>query len=332
MYDYGGKVYREIYCSFNIMVSKTIFAIWIVWEFFWVGVLVLIGLYPTDIKELIASIFGFSNKEVVFYALFILAIIAISTSIIIIVINLIKKNEVIIQKDSLRFNKYPYLVKSKSRVQHMTNMVYAEITVENSGKTKVECEVEISLKNNGIPYKSKVVSADSTTKPNPMSISVDANGGEMGFYPLCIRLDTLETFLPNHPLGGARAFSGTPVGDGEYEIFGKVIYGQKQSKMVSLGKIKIPDDFLNNAIIPNDIQVTIDKGGFAVYLVSHREKMRAEFYGNNNDDDIKSIILNHLEKISQIDEVIDDNGKSRQWEIITEILNGGRKRVNLIDL
>lgn len=313
------------------MVSKTIFAISIVWGFIWGGVLALIALYPTEIKELIASIFGVSNKEFVFYALIVLTILGISLSVYIIVINLIKKNEVIIQKDSLRFNKYPYLLKSKQGFQPMPNMIYAEITIENRGKSKVKCEVEISLKNN-TSYKRKVLSADSTISPNPMSISVDANGGLMGFHPLCVNLDTLDTFLPNHSLGRGGAFSGTQVRHGEYEIFGKVIYEQKQSKIVSLGKIKIPDDFLKNAKIPNDIQVITEQGGFAVYLESHQGKIRAKFYGQNNDADVKSVILKYLEQIPQIDEIIDDNGKLRQWEIELKISNGGRKQVNLTDL
>jgi hypothetical protein len=292
----------------------------------------LIALYPNEIKDLITSIFGVSNKEIVLYALIGLAIFGIFSCGIILIHNWRTKSKVIIQKNSLRFNKYPFLVKSKSRMQQMPNMVYAEITVENSGRTKVKCEVEISLKNNGMSHKSKVVSADSTISPNPMSIYVDANGGEMGFHPLCLKLDTLDVFLPNHPLGSGGNFTGTQVRHGKYEMFGKVIYGNEQSKTLSLGKIKLPDDFLNNAKIPNDIQVRIDQGGFAVYLESYQGKIRAKFYGKNNDNDTKDIILNYLEKIPLIDDIIDDNGKLRKWEIITKIINGSVKEVNLTDL
>ena len=38
------------------------------------------------------------------------------------------------------------------------------------------------------------------------------------------------------------------------------------------------------------------------------------------------------EKIPKIDEIIDDNGKLRKWEIKTKIINGGIREVNLTDL
>lgn len=315
------------------MVSKTVSYISKIWGIISGGLLILVGIYPDEIKNLITSVFGISNETFVFYVIIILLSIGMISSIIIFIYGLIKKQDVIIQKDSFRFNKYPYLIKSKQGQlpQQMPNMIYSEITIENRGKSKIECEVEISLKNN-THYKSKVLSADSTTSPNPINISVDAEGGTMGFHPLCLRLKTFETFLPKHSLGCGGNFTGTLVRHGEYEMFGKVIYDQKQSKIVFLGTIKIPDDFLKNAKIPNDIQVIIEQGGFAVYLESYQGKTRAKFFGNNKDKDTKDIILDYLEQIPQIDEVIDDNGKLRKWEIVTKIINGSIKQVNLIDL
>jgi len=314
------------------MVSKALSYISKIWGFIISGAfLMLVALFPDEIKRLITSSLGVSNEQFVFYALIVLAIFGILSSVIIFIYNLIKKSDVIIQKDSICFNKYPYLLISKQGIQLMPNMVYAEITIENRGKTKENCEVEISLKNNGISFKSKVLSADSTITPNPIVISIDANRGMMGFHPLCLRFDTLETFLPNRSSGFAGNFSGKLVRHGEYELFGKVIYGQEQSKLIPISKIKIPEDFLEKAKIPNDIQITIEQGGIAVYLERYQEKVRAKFYGNNKDGDTKHIILEYLEKIPGIDKIIEDNGKLRQWEIIHEIVNGTIKHVNLTD-
>lgn len=81
----------------------------------------------------------------------------------------------------------------------MTNMSYSEITIENSDENKVnECEAEITLEKEGSEtYKSKVLSASSVKEPNPMSVTIDGKGA-IGFHPICLQLDTLEAFLPNH--------------------------------------------------------------------------------------------------------------------------------------
>ena len=231
-----------------------------------------------------------------------------------------RKPDVIIQKDSLRFHKYPYLMVSKQRFQRMPNMVYAEITVENCGKIKAkECEVEITLKNDGPPYRSKVLSHDSTKTPNPMTVPVDADHGTIGFCPLCLNLATFDAVLPNHSLGVAGVFTGTPVKHGDYEIFGKVMYDEKLSKMISLGKVMIPNDLLDKAKIPNDIQVLIDQGGFAVYLELCQKKVRAKFLGHNNEEDIKKVFQKYLGKMRQIDNTIEDNGKLRRWKTISSL-------------
>jgi hypothetical protein len=297
----------------------------------------LISIYPDEVRKTISAALNIPDATIVFYVLVFLVGLALLSSVgyIIYLIYRRLKTGVKIKRDSLRFNKYPYLlVDSQQRFQQMPNMVYAEITVENPEDTKVEeCEVEIILRKENVEiYKSKVLSADSTKEPNPMVVSVDANGGTTGFHPLCLKLETLEAFLPNHSLGVAGVFSGTLVSHGEYELLGKVIFDQKQSKIISLGNVKIPNDFLEKAGIPNDVQVMIDQGGFAIYLEHSRERVRAKFYGRNNDDDTKRVILNHLERIPNINEIIEDNGRLRRWEITTTIVNGGIRHVNLIDV
>lgn len=236
------------------------------------------------------------------------------------------KSEVIIQKNSLRFYKYPYLVISKQRQQqHMSNMAYATITVENVGKIKAnECEIEIQLKNDGEPYSSKVLSslsADSQGRPNPKTVSIDGNHGTMGFNPLALHLDTLQAFLPNHSLGVSGKFTGTLVKHDWYEIFGKAIYDEKQSEITPLGKIKIPDDFLKKSVISHDVQVLLDQGGFAVYLERYQDKTRAKFYGHYRDEEIIIIILNDLIKVPRIDKIFEDNGRLRYWEVINGVLH-----------
>jgi len=236
------------------------------------------------------------------------------------------KNEVIIQKDSLRFYKYPYLLISEQRQQQrMPNMAYATITVENIGKIKAkECEIEIQLINKGEPYSSKVLSSlsvDSQGQPNPRMVSIDGNHGTMGFHPLALNLETLQALLPNHSLGVAGKFTGTLVRHDQYEIFGKVIYDEKQSEIIPLGKIKIPDDLLTKSIIPNDIQILLDQGGFAVYLERYQNKIRAKFYGQYRDEELIRLILNDLIKFPQIDIKFEDNGKLRHWETIDGVLH-----------
>jgi len=270
----------------------------------------LISLYPEQVKQIISSTVGTSDVAFVFNVLIFCIVLAFSGSILYILCLVYRKLkiDVLIQKESLRFNKYPYLVSLNQQVQNMPNMSYSEITVENRGKNKVnECEVEITLRKEGNDvYKSKVLSSDSTKEPNPMTISIDAHG-RVGFHPICLRLDSFEVFLPNHSLGAGGSFTGTLVKHGEYEILGRTIFDGKSGKPTYLGKIKIPNDFLDKAKIPNDIQVIIDQGGFIVYAEFFEGKVRAKFYGHNNEEDIRRT-LQYLEQIPKLDDVIEDNG------------------------
>lgn len=225
------------------------------------------------------------------------------------------KKEVIIQKNSLRLYKYPHIM-FKQKVSHRTNMAYAVITAENIGELGAnECNVEILLKNDEKTYCAKVLSAlsaDLQGRINPRTVSIGSHD-TIGFHPIAISLDTLEAFLPTHSLNTPGFFTGTAVKHGKYEMLGKTIYDGKQSETISLGKIRIPDDFLKKSEIPHDIQVRIDEGGFAVYLEKYQRKVRAKFYGNHNDKDIEKIISAYLTGIPQIDNIIEDNGKLRQW-------------------
>ncbi len=184
-------------------------------------------------------------------------------------------------------------------------------------------EIEIQLKNDE-PYCSKVLSslsADSQGRPNPKTVSIDGNNGTMGFTPLALHLDTLQAFLPNHSLGVAGNFTGTLVNHGKYEVFGKAIYDEKQSEITPLGKINIPDDFLKKGVIPHDVQILLDQGGFAVYLERYQDRTRAKFYGHYSDREIVNIILNDLIKYPDIDVIFEDNGKLRHWEVIKGVLH-----------
>lgn len=274
----------------------------------------LIAVYPEQIRQLISSTLNLPDVTIVFYILVCVILLVLGGSIVYISLLIYAKFkfDVVIQEKSLRFNKYPYfIVYPDKREQKMPNTAYAEITIENRGKKKVnECEVEITLKKKGVEiYRSKVLSSDSTKEPNPITISIDAKGTK-GFHPLCLNLNSFVAFLPNHPLG-VGVFSGTLVSHGEYEIFGRVMYDGKFGKLSSLGKINIPNDFVNKAKIPNDIQVTIDQGGFAVYAEFYQGRIRAKFYGHNNEGDVRRT-LKHLEKDNlQIDNMIEDNGKLR---------------------
>jgi len=274
----------------------------------------IVAVYREQVRQVISSVLGIADVTLVFYALIICVLLAFAVSILSISLLIYEKfkTDVIIQKESLRFNKYPYLVGSNQGVQRMTNMSYCEITIENRSKNKVnQCEVEITLRQEGDDaYKSKVLSSDSTKESNPMTLSIDAHG-KVGFHPLCLSLHSFQAFLPNHSLGKGGLFTGTLVRQGEYEMFGRTIFDGKSGKTISLGKINIPKDFLDKAKIPNDIQVTIDQGGFAVYAEFSEGKVRAKFHGHCNEDEIRRA-LEHLQEIPRLDDMIEDNGKLRK--------------------
>ena len=224
------------------------------------------------------------------------------------------KPDVIIQASSLRFNKYPYLlIYSDLTSQRMPNMIYGEITVENRGKAKAEeCEVKITLKDvikGEEAYESKVLSADSTRTPNPMTISIDALHGTVGFHPICLDLRTLTAFMPNNSLGRPGAFTGTLVKNGEYEILGKTIYNGRLSQPVSLGIISVPEDLLERAKFPNDIQVTIEQGGSAMTAELCEGKVRAKFFGQIDYRNTAKIIREDVEIREIDDKMIELNGK-----------------------
>lgn len=275
----------------------------------------LIVVYREQVRHVISSSLGISDVILVSYALVFCILLAFAVSIIGISLVVYEKfkTDVIIQKESLRFNKYPYLVSLNQEFRNMTNMSYSEVTVENCENNKVnECEVEITLRKDDVEvYRSKVLSSDSTREPNPMTLFIDGKG-KVGFHPICLRLDILQAFLPNHSLGKAGSFAGTLVKHGEYEISGRTIFDGKSGKPTSLGRINIPQDFLEKSKIPNDIQVIIDQGGFSVYAEFFEGKVRAKFYGQEiTEDDIRRT-LEHLQEIPKLDDMIEVNGKLRK--------------------
>ena len=220
--------------------------------------------------------------------------------------------EVIIQEESFRFNKYPFLVRAHGKSQIMANMSYAEITIQNCRNTEIKkCSLEIILRKEGKDiYCEKVLSADSTNQPNPMTVSIDGTR-KVGFHPACLHLASFQAFLPDHSLKVAGKISGKLIKYDEYEIFGKVICDGKLGKSTYLGKINIPADFLTKAKIPNDIQVIIDQGGFAVYAELVQGKVRAKFYGHFTDGDVKRALKALNKEYVNVDMIVEENGKER---------------------
>jgi hypothetical protein len=268
------------------------------------------------IREMISTATGQTDTTVVFYLILGTAIVITFLGISYVVWMIYTKYfkiDLLIQKDTLRFNKYPLLIRSTGLPHGMTNTSYAEITVHNNSKTKInECCLEIVLRRNKKDaYKSKVLSSDSTEGRNQITVSIDPEG-DKGFHPLCLNLASFQVFLPNHYLGEAGAFTGTLVAHDEYDIFGRVLYDGKSGKALPLGKIKVPDDFINKAKIPNDVQVIIDQGGFAVYVEFFQGKVRAKFFGRFTDGDVKRTLKTLNELKFQVDTTIEDNGKLRK--------------------
>lgn len=291
---------------------------WFITRFFGLVAFILaflFSVYPNEVRQIITPFSPISDVELVYYIfLFVILIVAIVFCVAYIGIPIYKKfrPDVIIQDDSLRFNKYPRLVGNPERMQNMTNMSYSEVTVQNCRKTEVKkCSLEIILKKDGNDvYRSKVLTGDSTNprNPNPMTVTLDGKA-TVGFHPVCLSLDSFQAFLPNHSLGVAGNFTGTPIAHDEYEMYGKVIYDGKLGKLAYLGKINIPDDFVNKSVIPNAIQVTIDQGGFAVYVEYFQEKVRAKFFGHLNDDIVKDAFQQIKKTYPKIDDLIEINGQ-----------------------
>jgi len=289
---------------------------WFIASFFGLVTFILASLfsvYPSEFRQIIATFIPISDVELVYYTLLVIFISIIVVCGAYIGFPVYKKlrPDVIIQDDSLRFNKYPCLVGNHGRLNPMTNISYSEITVQNCRKTEVKkCSLEIILRKEGKDvYRSKVLTGDSTnpSNPNPMTVTLDGEG-TVGFHPVCLHLDSFQAFLPNHSLGVAGNFAGTLIAPDEYKIFGKVICDGKLGKLTSLGKINIPDDFVNKAEIPNDIQVIIDHGGFAVYAEFFQGRVRAKFFGLVNDENIR-LALRNLERTHAIDDSIEVNGR-----------------------
>ena len=291
---------------------------WVISGFFAVVPLILaflFSVYPNEVRQVISSTIPISDVAFVYYTLLVIFLLLPLASVLYIgfLIYTKLKFDVIIQDDSLRFNKYPYLVGSHGELSLDTNISYAEVTVQNCGKTKLaKCGLEIILRKEGKDiYCEKVVSANSTIVPNPMTVSI-VGTRKVGFHPVCLHLASLQAFLPDHSPVVAGKISGKLIKYDEYEIFGKVICDDNLGKSTYLGKINIPDDFLTKAKIPNDIQVIIDQGGFAVYAELVQGKVRAKFFGHNNDDDIKNALKRLKIKYLRIDDSIEDNGTLRK--------------------
>jgi len=152
---------------------------WVISGFFAVVPLILaflFSVYPNEVRQVISSTIPISDVAFVYYTLLVIFLLLPLASVLYIgfLIYTKLKFDVIIQDDSLRFNKYPYLVGSHGELSLDTNISYAEVTVQNCGKTKLaKCGLEIILRKEGKDiYCEKVVSANSTIVPNPMTVSI----------------------------------------------------------------------------------------------------------------------------------------------------------------
>jgi hypothetical protein len=183
----------------------------------------LMAVYPEQIREIISSLTGQTDTNMAFYVI-------LGTIVLVIVLGIAYtiwmvytkyfKIDVLIQKDSLNFIKYPYLAGTRGNIQPYTNMSYADITVHNNTDNRInDCSLEIDLRKDDVSlYKSKVVSHESTP-PNPISVSIDGKG-DKSFCPLSLHLESLQAFLPHDSKGIAGNFTGPLVANGQYEIFG----------------------------------------------------------------------------------------------------------------
>ena len=277
----------------------------------------LMAVYPEQLREIISSLTGQTDTTVVLYVIWVTVVSVIllgAAYMIWMAYTKFFKIDVLIEKDSLCFYKYPYRVVSQVRaVDNMTNTCYSEVIIHNCSQTKInDCSLQVVLRKDGAELKSKVLSTDSTKGPNPLNVPIDGDS-KVGFHPVCLRLRSLEAFLPNHAVAAGN-FTGTLIPHGEYELLTKVFYDGKLGKLTSLGQIKIPEDFLNKATIPNDIQVKIDQGGFAVYAELTQGKVRAKFFGKFTDGDVNRALSSLKAEHLQVDTIVEENGKQRKTD------------------
>lgn len=292
---------------------------WLVASFFTIVGFILsfvFSVYANEVRQIISSYIAISNVDLVFYIIlvsFLLIFSVFGAYISIQIYNWVRLG-VRIEEESLRFYKYPLILGTNQRMNNMTNISYSEITIHNCQKKQVNrCSLEIILKKDGKQvYNSKVLTGDATNpkEPNPLTVTLDGKGN-IGFHPVAVCLDSFQAFLPNHSLGVAGKFTGPLIAHDEYEMFGKVIFDDKLGKSTSLGKINIPNDFLDKAEIPNDIQIIIDQGGFAVYVELFQNNPRAKFFGNINNKEINNVLQRLRRPYPNLDRTIEVNGTAR---------------------
>jgi len=273
----------------------------------------LISVYEEQIRELISTYTGQTDTNVVLFLIWgtVILLIALSFSYIIwtIYANYFKIN-VVIEKDSLSFIKYPYRAGTRGNIQQYTNMAYGDITLHNNTKNRInDCSLEIDLRRNNVSeYKTKVLSSGATP-PNPITVPIDGEGNA-SFCPVGLHLQSIQAFLPHDSLGKAGNFTGPLIANGEYEFFVRILIEGKCKKWQSLGIIKIPVCIIEKAEFPNDIQVIIDQGGFAVYAELFQGKVRAKFFGKFTNGDVKRVLTSLKGLRLLVDDTVEENGKS----------------------
>jgi hypothetical protein len=275
----------------------------------------LIGVYREQIRELISTYTGQTDTTVVLYLIWgtvILLVVLGSIYIIWTIYSKYFKINVVIEKDSLSFIKYPYRAGTRGSIQPYTNMAYGDITLHNNTKNRInDCSLEIDLRRNNVSkYKTKVLSSVATP-PNPITVSIDGER-DASFCPVGLHLQSIQAFLPHDSLGEAGNFTGPLIANGEYEIFGRILIEGKCEKWQSLGIIKIPSDIIEKAEFPNDIQVIIDKGGFAIYAELVQGKVRAKFFGKFTNGDVKRVLASLKGLRLLVDDIVEENGKLRK--------------------
>jgi len=90
----------------------------------------LFSVYPKEIRQIISSIVSVSDATFAYYIFFCISLFLLVASIAYIGYLIYKKFkfDVILQDNSLRFNKYPCLWGHHGRLNPMTNMSYSEVS------------------------------------------------------------------------------------------------------------------------------------------------------------------------------------------------------------
>jgi hypothetical protein len=81
--------------------------------------------------------------------------------------------------------------------------------------------------------------------------------------------------------------------------------------MVKIGEVKIPSDLLTHAETASDIDLIMQRRGFAVYAEKVGDNVRANFFGIFTDGDVNRTLKAIRQEGCKVDFTVEENGRQR---------------------